>query len=280
MNNQKNKLGHPLFILCLAALLLNDWVLKSAYHNDITGKLSDFAGLFAFPFFFSSLFPKQAKAIHIATAVFFIYWKSAFSQPLIDIFNTINIPIHRTVDLTDLIALLSIGLSFIVFQKQFNIKLKPVMFHTLFFISCFAFIATSQKPNESADLVIIDKEYPFNFSKQELISRFNKAQLEQLNIMKNQGAIIVFNSKTNVFNTQALNDTIALILDYNKLSQLDTINFKTSYTEIQFYGNDSLSTLKLLSTYLYLPQYYTNDYRKEIMTEFEKRIVTEIQNHH
>jgi hypothetical protein len=42
-------------------LLINDLYLKFEYHNYLTGKLSDFAGLFAFPYFFSCLIPKKDK---------------------------------------------------------------------------------------------------------------------------------------------------------------------------------------------------------------------------
>lgn len=45
----------PGFLLCLCLLLLNDFILKSEFHNALTGKLSDFAGLFIFPLFFSAL---------------------------------------------------------------------------------------------------------------------------------------------------------------------------------------------------------------------------------
>lgn len=40
---------HPACLSALALLGINDWWLKSAYPGAITGKLSDFAGLFFFP---------------------------------------------------------------------------------------------------------------------------------------------------------------------------------------------------------------------------------------
>ena len=40
---------HPMALLSLLFLILNDHVLKERFHNAITGKLSDFAGLVFFP---------------------------------------------------------------------------------------------------------------------------------------------------------------------------------------------------------------------------------------
>jgi len=39
------------FLAGLSVLLVNDFVLKQIFHNWLTGKLSDLAGLFIFPMF-------------------------------------------------------------------------------------------------------------------------------------------------------------------------------------------------------------------------------------
>ena len=44
-------LTSPGFVVGLSLLLLNDLFLKARFHNPLTGKLSDFAGLFVFPLF-------------------------------------------------------------------------------------------------------------------------------------------------------------------------------------------------------------------------------------
>lgn len=46
---------HPVALVAIATLVLNDHVLKRAYPGLITGKLSDFAGLVFFPLFLLSL---------------------------------------------------------------------------------------------------------------------------------------------------------------------------------------------------------------------------------
>ena len=45
---------HPVTLLAVALLLVNDWVLKPRYHGFVTGKLSDIAGLAFAPVILSS----------------------------------------------------------------------------------------------------------------------------------------------------------------------------------------------------------------------------------
>lgn len=95
------------FVACLAILVLNDWVLKAAWHNALTGKLSDFSGVALFALFWSALFPRQVRLVLCATALGFACWKSPLSQPLIDLWNAwVPLRLGRTVDYSDLAALL------------------------------------------------------------------------------------------------------------------------------------------------------------------------------
>jgi hypothetical protein len=101
------------FLIALAALLLNDFVLKPAFGNAVTGKLSDFAGLFAFAAFWMAVLPHRRRAVCAATAVAFVLWKSAAAQPLIDLWNAWTpLTVGRTVDASDLIALVSVGAAY------------------------------------------------------------------------------------------------------------------------------------------------------------------------
>src|ERR1044071_6805827 len=101
------------FLIGLSLLLLNDLVLKEQFHNELTGKLSDFAGLFVFPLFWTAFFPRQRRIVFIATAGFYVFWKSGYSQFLIEGWNSLPFfGIQRTVDYTDLLALLILPLSY------------------------------------------------------------------------------------------------------------------------------------------------------------------------
>lgn len=142
---RKYKLAHPVFILSVIILIVNDFYLKQTFHNTFTGKLSDFVGLFAFPFFWSILFPAKTKGIHILTGLLFLFWKSEFSQPLIDLINQTGLNTFRTVDYTDYIALVSVFLSYYVLQIPFRFKAQSAFRKFLFLISIFSFVATTQK---------------------------------------------------------------------------------------------------------------------------------------
>jgi hypothetical protein len=95
------------FVLPLVCLLANDHYFKYTSPNFITGKLSDIAGLTMWSVFFMSIFPRHTKITLVATIVLFTFWKSPYAQYLIDTFKSAtNIKLHRTVDYTDLWALL------------------------------------------------------------------------------------------------------------------------------------------------------------------------------
>jgi len=134
-----------LFLISIFLLLINDLYLKYEYHNYLTGKLSDFAGLFAFPYFFSSFFQKRIKPIYIITGILFVIWKSKFSQPIFEIAQSYGIGINRTVDYSDLISLLILPISYYYWKTDCNFILKPkkIFKPIIVGICCFSFIATS-----------------------------------------------------------------------------------------------------------------------------------------
>lgn len=139
-----NKLINPIFVTSIVLLMLNDFVLKSIFHNTITSKLSDFAGLFALPFFLSIFFQKYSRNIHFLVAIFFILWKSDISQEPINFLNSFGFNFHRVVDFSDNIALISIVFSYFIFQKKSTFTVNPVFGILSIAISSFAFIADTQ----------------------------------------------------------------------------------------------------------------------------------------
>ena len=99
-------LASPAFIGALALLVLNDFALKPLFHNAVTGKLSDFAGLFAFTLFVATLWPSHRRLAAWLIAAAFAFWKPIYADPLIALLNAISpVAFGRTVDLTDLVAL-------------------------------------------------------------------------------------------------------------------------------------------------------------------------------
>src|SRR3990170_5839611 len=63
MRPSLSALGHPLTLACIGLLLVNDHFLKRLYPSTLTGKLSDFAGLFFFPFLLTALLGLAGSAV-------------------------------------------------------------------------------------------------------------------------------------------------------------------------------------------------------------------------
>lgn len=272
MNQKLQKLGNPIFLFSLLVLILNDWFFKYIFHNTLTGKLSDFAGLLAFPFFCSTLFPKQIKAIHVYTFFLFIIWKSELSQSFIDFINYKTCLINRVVDYSDYTALLSIPLSYFIFNREVQIHNKPIFSKLLLIISCVAFLATSSPRH----LFTTNKKYDFNFSKKELIKRYNKVQKDKLNSSENKRDTIIFDSVTNTFYRKYGKVPIFKIVDYNNVTDFDTIFVLQYNARINLQGNDSISALRLIDM--------TTSYRKGkkrgklAMKQFEKTFIKKIKS--
>ncbi len=276
-----SELQHWPYLAALVLLVCNDLFLKNLYHNWLTGKLSDFAGLFALPFLFTFMFPQSRKLIHICTAILFIWWKSELSQPFIDLLNSAGLPFHRHADVTDNIALISVLISYSVTQKPIKFNWKPVGQKILITFSLFVFTATSIK-RDLKHYVDINKEYSFNFSKRDLVYRLNMLQMKQL---QNHYGQVEFNSETSTFHLARQPDTLAMLLDYNKIAAADSLNpgnaytYKTSYATLEISGNENSSGLKLIKVSRFAPMFSEKDYKEEAIRTFEKRIVKKIRNY-
>ncbi|MCC7250183.1 MAG: hypothetical protein IT473_16295 [Lysobacter sp.] len=112
LSQRTTRLLHPGFLLALALLIANDAWFKALFHNALTGKLSDFAGLFAFAYFWSALIGRRETTVHALVGLAFVWWKSPWSQPAIDAWNALGVwPLARVVDASDLLALTMLPLS-------------------------------------------------------------------------------------------------------------------------------------------------------------------------
>ena len=136
------------FLLSLALLLINDLVLKAAFPGILTGKVSDVVGLFALPVFACALMPRWPGLIHLGAASGFAFWKSPYSQPLIDGWNnSFAWTVGRTVDYTDLLVLPVVVLSYryvtgpAAEQRRNRSAWRPVVV----LVTTFAFAATSYR---------------------------------------------------------------------------------------------------------------------------------------
>lgn len=166
----------PGFVVGLSVLLLNDFVFKQQFHNGFTGKLSDFAGLFILPLFWTALFPRLNCSIYIVTAILFLFWKSVYSQPLIESWNRLPFfLIARTVDYSDLFCLVCLPLSFVYSRRASSIPARRSVMYLFVVISLFAFTATSYSTKTA-----YDNEYQFRSSRTELIERMSHLPLHDV----------------------------------------------------------------------------------------------------
>jgi len=153
--------------------LTNDLWLKYSFPSFFTGKLSDFAGLFIFPYFLSVFIPKP-KIIYYLTALLFTFWKLEYSQIVIDYFARLtNLGFHRTVDITDLITLTVLPFSFRYFKlKSKTAKHNRLAFSTLVcFISIFSFYSTSQPRQTFNANIKVDKIFILPINKENLFKK-------------------------------------------------------------------------------------------------------------
>lgn len=175
MSNKYKAVCTYWFLAALALLLLNDFLLKDIYGNWATGKASDFTGLFIFPLFWAALFPAHKTKIFWLSGLCFIFWKSAYSQPLLTLWNSTGLfPINRVIDYTDLLALSVLPLAYLLQTQKHKAGSVHISPAPVLLVAAFSFMATSYNQE-----VNINKSYQLNYPKDTLISRL--AQIDSLN---------------------------------------------------------------------------------------------------
>ncbi|MBC8024414.1 MAG: hypothetical protein H7Y89_00335 [Steroidobacteraceae bacterium] len=151
------------FLAALTMLLLNDFWLKSQFPGLITGKLSDFAGIAMIALPLLAMFPRHARAIYLAIAAAFLWWKSPLSGLFIAFANEV-LPyrIGRVVDYSDLLALLVLPFCSLATRDVCaeSGRLRRVLTIPVIAIAVFATAATSMPPAPQVQITIrtIDPE--------------------------------------------------------------------------------------------------------------------------
>ncbi|MEP6819742.1 MAG: hypothetical protein ABJA18_09430 [bacterium] len=169
-------LTSPGLLISLSLLLINDFLLKAIFNNPLTGKLSDFAGIFAFSLFWIAVFPDLARSACLVVALSFAFWKTSYSEPIINLWNGLGvIRFSRTVDLTDLVALSVIPFALFYSTRAFKRKqTEPKWLLTsIALISIFAFTATSYRTKYED----YSNKYYFAGSKGELFKKIDDLHL-------------------------------------------------------------------------------------------------------
>lgn len=149
----------PGFLIALGILLVNDFYLKAVFHNDLTGKLSDFSGLFAVSLAVSAFAPRRVVPANVFLSIAFVIWKTPLVEGLIGTWNSMGtFVVGRTVDYTDCIALLILPFATLYFRsipspKRLSFsRHKQVASCSVILISVFAFTATTLKSDRHLTL--------------------------------------------------------------------------------------------------------------------------------
>ncbi len=180
---QERLILSPGFLLGLAILAGNDFFWKSLYHNWLTGKLSDFAGLWSISLFTIAIVRMPPRFVILSWGIVFLLWKSSYSQPLIDFWNQAGLPtVERIADPTDYIAITTLPLALIYARKRQALAslelawLRRGAIITTIGLSLFFFTATSFV----GDHVCCGEKYQFNISKSEFLSRLRKTTAQDI----------------------------------------------------------------------------------------------------
>lgn len=178
----RSLLLHPVFLINLIVLIINDNWLKYAWPGFITGKLSDVTGIFVFIVFLNAMHPNKKWFTAVFTVLFFTWWKSPLSGAAIAWINeTMQLPVQRVVDYTDLFALLVIPVAWRL--QPFEYKtiaatrfVKPVAF----LFTLHAICATSMyRPGyiTPANQVWLDKTYKTKLTEEQVLGKLDSLHI-------------------------------------------------------------------------------------------------------
>lgn len=141
-------LGSAGFLAALAALGINDWFLKDAFHNALTGKISDFAGLFALTALLANLFPRRRFLIAFGVASGFVFWKLRLSDPILNLaIQWGGLRLVRVVDPTDLLALAIVPLA-AIYRPRATLRPSAASRALALAAACLLFVGTSRVEHE------------------------------------------------------------------------------------------------------------------------------------
>lgn len=111
-------LSWPL-LLSLATLVANDFIFKYQFPGLLTGKLSDFAGIFLVSSIAFAVAPRRRWQSAVAIVLLFAWWKSPYSQSFIGALNALSpIQFNRVVDPWDLLAFSVMPLALLLARKH------------------------------------------------------------------------------------------------------------------------------------------------------------------
>ena len=282
MKSTRNKyyLLNFVFLFCLLTLLFNDHYLKYEYSSWLTGKLSDMVGIILLPLLLAFIFPKLKQHSTWISAILFAFWKSSFSQPLIEFYNQIGfLQTSRVIDFTDLYVLALLPIPHIIIQKidKLNfLKIHNVNLLFIFLPTIPALMATEPPPSfyytrTAGNFACGNCNITVKYNQDEIVEKLRKVDIVFDSIAPIDSLALrrVPKLKNENVHVYRLNQ---LIIDKDTLRNLDFTmrTVKNEKTKIYFNGmqvSEDISTSKL---YRQLRKYYKEILFKELKNVLEE----------
>lgn len=177
-DKKRSLLLHPFFLFNLCLLIANDHWWKHTYANTLTGKISDFAGVFVLAVFLVACLRFKRSIAVIITTLLFAWWKSPLSQPFITTFG-----LARVVDYTDLLALIILPIVFFIKPFAYANLRFPVKSFTVLIagIALTAMFATTLPMREfwhyPPGHVFVNKSWNTKLTEQEFQHKLDSLQI-------------------------------------------------------------------------------------------------------
>ena len=282
MKTTRNKyyLLNFVFLICLLTLLLNDHYLKYELSNWLTGKLSDMVGIIILPLLLAFVFPKLKQHATWISALLFVFWKSPFSQDLINLYNQYTfIQTSRIIDFTDLYVLLLLPIPYFIIKRIDSLKsIKITNANPLLILlpTILTLMATSPPPSHyytrtEGNLACYKCNIIVNYNQDEIVDKLRKLDIvfDSIAPIDTFALKRVPNLKNENAHVYRLNQ---LVIDKDTLRNLDFTmrTIKNGKTKIYFNGmqvSDDISTLKL--------EIKLRNYYKKILFKELKNMLTE-----
>lgn len=262
-----------IFIVCVLILLVNDHYIKFNYTGWLSGKLSDVVGIIILPLILAYIFPKLDKAAVALSAVLFLFWKSEFSQGLIDFYNQYSfIGTSRVIDYSDLLVFVFLPFPYYIIKhinRLDRIKIKQINPIAVLIPSFAVLIATAPPARyyynkTNADLTCYNCTIRVNYTQHEILEKLKEQNIVFDSITPLEESRLTQNQEVNFYKLNRL------IIEKDTLRDLEFTmrTFKNGKTKIYFRGMHiahRLSDEKLEKT---LKEYY----KKLVFNEVKSRI--------
>jgi len=243
MKTTRNKyhLLNYVFIFCLVVLFVNDHYIKFNYSGWLSGKLSDAAGIIILPLILAYIFPKIGKMAVIVSALLFLFWKSEFSQALIDLYNQYSfVETSRIIDYSDLVVFVFLPVPYYIInninQLDF-IKVNQINPLAILIPSFAVLIATSPPASyyynrSDANLTCYDCSIKVNYTQAEIINKLKMQDIVFDSIKPLEKSRLSKNQEVNFYKLNQL------IIERDTLKDLEFTmrTFKSGKTKIYFKG--------------------------------------------